>query len=751
MKLRQKLAVALASAMVLTSVPVVTMAASTNSLTKEAMIVTEETVFGTAATAPQLKIELKDYTAQTGSKDVFYLSLENATWNEINGKLAEVDADGNKTEWTGLTGVQVEVVSETEVKVTVTDAAGSTPTLRIPLLSTVKDGEAAVTIKTMGSGSSVTTGKYVFATTSEKVANVTVGKVTNLYTSGAIADIVITESVANAFKTTGDNKTVEITLNHSDFEFVTTEEVTAEFGYGFAGAKTEDGTAKLEKVEVSVNEDDKQVMTIKLPKHLSADSVGQITLKGIKVKSTVKAPETGDLTIDIAGEAAKEQNDVLVAKVATYGNTLSVKDDKVVEIVAGQSKAVEFTLSENIEDSMVGNREVEFKLDKGYFALQATDKNETTTKQNLIDSINSIKNDKTTLTDTQIKEAITDVIVEGGKVIGFTMKMPASTTAVDKFIINADVFVGLEESGEITLTAEGRAIDEELSVVVVNAKQSIEVKSEAAILKVGLKGQEAGKITITETDKEMIKRGQNIEIVLPAEKGITFAEVPEVTVKGDLQIGKVKLEDITTDGKVTGQKVIIPVTRASKSASTIEIANFVIDTDRTVAEGAYDVKIGGAALTANKDSITAEDFITIGTPNTEDLGSNGLRKGTSTFVIGESKYTVDGVVKEMDAKSFIQDPGYTMVPVRYVAEAFGVEGNNILFSNGVATIFAGTRTIQLTNNSDIAVVNGVQIKMATKVVMKDGRTYAPIGEVAQLLGVSKAWDNTTKTATFTNK
>ena len=92
-----------------------------------------------------------------------------------------------------------------------------------------------------------------------------------------------------------------------------------------------------------------------------------------------------------------------------------------------------------------------------------------------------------------------------------------------------------------------------------------------------------------------------------------------------------------------------------------------------------------------------------------------------------------------------------MVPVRYVAEAFGVEGNNILFSNGVATIFAGTRTIQLTNNSDIAIVNGAQIKMATKVVMKDGRTYAPIGEVAQLLGVSKAWDNTTKTATFTNK
>jgi hypothetical protein len=41
--------------------------------------------------------------------------------------------------------------------------------------------------------------------------------------------------------------------------------------------------------------------------------------------------------------------------------------------------------------------------------------------------------------------------------------------------------------------------------------------------------------------------------------------------------------------------------------------------------------------------------------------------------------------------------------------------------------------------------------METKVVIKDGRTYAPIGEVARILGVSKAWDAASKTATFENK
>ena len=745
MKLRQKLAVALASAMVLTSVPVVTMAASTNTLNRETVMVSENASLTDVATAPQLKIELKDYVATGTAKDVFYLELENAKWSELNGKLAVADATGNKTAWTEPTGVTVDVINEKEAKVVVDVAAGSAPTLRIPLLTTVKEGDAKVTVKSFGSSSTVTGGTYTFATTSEDIAKVTVGTdIPSFYKSGSIADIVLTEAVAGAFKNSAGKDTIELTIQNDDFYF--TGVGTAQLSYGF-GTGTVTGIA-------SINTNDSQVLTITLPKNLTQDSIGKITLTGITVASKEKTPETGDLTIDIDGKAVTSQSDVVVAKVADYGNTLSVKDDKAVEIVAGQTKAVEFTLSENVEDSMIANREVEFKLDKGYFALEDADKNEAKTKANLIASINSIKNGKTTLTSDQISAAITGTIVEDKKVVGFTLNTTSSvlaTTSIDKITINADVNMGLEESGEATLAVTGRAIGEELTKVAATAKQSIEVKTEAAVLKVGLKGQEAGKITITETEKEMIKKGKDIEITLPAEKGITFAEAPEVKVTGDLQIGKVKLEDVTKDGKVTGQKVTIPVTRTSKTASTIEIANFVIDTDRTVAEGAYDVQIGGEALTALNDTIEATDFITIGTKNTEDLGSNGLRRGTSTFVIGESKYTVDGVVKEMDAKSFIQDPGYTMVPVRYVAEAFGVEGNNILFSNGVATIFAGTRTIQLTNNSDIAIVNGAQIKMATKVVMKDGRTYAPIGEVAQLLGVSKAWDNTTKTATFTNK
>ena len=733
MKLRQKLAAVMAAAMVVTSVPVVTMAASTNSLTR-VVTVAEKTEFSDATTAPQLKVELDDYDENSTKDEVFYLQLENSTW------LGDVD-----TQLEGLpSGVTATILSTTEVKVVVEAGTSGLEAIRIPLLTKVKSGDAKVSIVNKGN-TTVSAGTYVYATTNEKLATVSVGTtIPTLYRSGKIADIVLTEAYEGSFANLTDN-TIELTIQNSDFIFADVTG-TVELEYGFAG----NGNTTPEITALAEVTSDDQVLKLTLPKDLKFDSIGQIRIKGLSVKSTSKTPEMGDLTIDIEGKATTTQRDVKVATVAEYGNTLSVKNDKAVEIVAGQTEEVEFTLAENVEDSMVKGREVEFKLDKGYFALEAESKKDADTKANFLASIESIKNGKVELTAEEIKAAIVDTIVEDGKVIGFTMEMPA-TSSVDKFTINANVCVGLEESGEVTLTVSGRAIGEELSKVIVDAKQAVEVKAEAAILKVGLKGQEAGKITITETAKEMIKKGKNIEIFLPSEKGITFEEAPEVKVTGDLQIGKVKIEDVTEGSKVVGQKVVIPVTRASKTASTIEISNFVISTDRTVAEGAYDVEIGGEALTSLKDSIEATDFITIGTANTEDLGSNGLAKGTSTFVIGENKYTVNGVEKTMDAASFIQDPGFTMVPMRYVAEAFGIKGNDILFSKGVTTIFAGSRTIQLTNGSDVAIVNGVEIKMSTKVVIKDGRTYAPIGEVAQLLGVSKSWDNTTKTATFTNK
>lgn len=118
------------------------------------------------------------------------------------------------------------------------------------------------------------------------------------------------------------------------------------------------------------------------------------------------------------------------------------------------------------------------------------------------------------------------------------------------------------------------------------------------------------------------------------------------------------------------------------------------------------------------------------------------------FTVGKNYYTVDGTKYEMNAETFIQKPGYIMVPLKYVALAIGVPEEEILYNNGMVYFTYNNKAIELRVNSDVATVNRNSIKMETAVVLKDGRSYAPIGEVARILGLSKEWDKVEKTAKF---
>ena len=793
MKLRQKLATVMAAMMMVSSVPVVTSAATNNSLSSATIVTKEDSLFDNSLLSPSITIKSDRFNAS----EVFYLDLENAKW--VDGIDVDTDGDGvvdyvgltdmksgSPAAWT-QTGVKMERISDTSVKVTI-DGTVANLTLQLPLLTKNIKGEAKVTLSTMNSGSTVSNGEWVFATTTNKVSTVTVGSPKAITREGAIADITFKEAYKGSIPADGaaKDKFALVELEDSNFQFqlgnpadTSTYNMTTgvdgkvngfspassgttgkykkytltnvEFGYGFTGATA--------TIDVYAREDG-SAMYVELYSSKPSDSLGTIVLKEMKIKSKDKNPAKGEVKVSISGHV-EEVNDKVVAQVTSHGTSLTIKDDKAVDIVAGREETVEFTLSEVVEDSLSQGRNVTFKLENAYFADEVED-NKAETLSALKAAITSMQHKKgntvTEETTAMLLNSIEDTVVEDGKIIGFEMKVPQNDELkLDAYTFKVKVRVGLEQSGEIKLTAEGRAIDEVKTLVLGQAKECVKVEAEAAVLKAGLLGQVKGKITVTENDKAILGNGQELVVELPVQSGIVLskdkAKRPQVTVtSGDVQLGEIKVVDSKDSNGKDIQELRIEIKRSSKEASKIEITNFHFDTDRTVAEGSYDVKLGGKALTNFGETFKIKEFIKIGTTNTEDLvGQNGLAKGTSTFVIGQSKYTINGVEKTMDATSYIQNPGYTMIPVRYVAEAFGVTGNDILFSNGTATIFAGNRTIQLENNSNVATVNGAKVTMGTKVVIKNGRTYAPVGEIARLLGISTEWDNTTKTATFINK
>ena len=816
MKLRQKLAVALATAMVVTAVPVVTMADSSNKVVIAAAAIKKDTK---TTTAGYLRMKFDDNDG--GYEEEFYLELTNAEWldgdadktiieddaktqygDQAKGGVKSIAVTSDAKVWTvtfgdGKTATYTRQSSKV-VKVNFTPGVNTAYVLPLPIKAT--GGTISVATKTEGSASTITEGNYSFATTGEKAGTLTVGDAKSFHDRGEIAQLLVKETFVGSLS--GDDLILKVELADTDFKFLASSDVKVKGTYGFDFTAYSRSTSDNTEPRITVNfelDDNDDDSTAYIHIHgLGAvyggatRSLGRLEITGIKVDNSENDIQLGELKADIKAvsdyngkglssttELDKTYSDVVLAKIADYGAYIEMNDEKAVDIVAGREKEVTFKVSEAIDDCFVEGRKITLTLDNedytdSYFFLQYKGK-DANYKADLIDStvdskdiIKSVEiewandtiytsetgSDSRTLGDTITEAAAINKYRKANAIIvtlqddnNDAKNALNKNDRVDWFKVKAKVYVPVSQKDkkEIALAGSMRGVSEFKGTTAVNVINPFEVSAETTTLKVGLQDQTAGAIAITENDKAMFEKGT---LTLNIANGSKIVSGIAIDAKGTLTTtGELK----TTDFDNTRTTNSFELKRTSKSASTVTVDGMLITTDRTVPEGTYDLEISGSAIDAHDGKVTVKDYLVIGTPNTQDIiASNGLARGTAKFAIGESKYTLNGEEVTMDAQSFIQDPGYTMVPVRYIAQAFGVSETDIMFGNGTVTLFAGNRVIQLTNNSAVAKVNGVDITMATKVVIKDGRTYAPVGEIARILGVSSNWDNTTKTATFTN-
>ena len=835
MKLRQKLAVVLASAMAISAVPVVTMASSSNKIVRYASAIKKDSK---TTTAGYLGIKFEDNDSQY--EEEFYFELTNAEWLKWDEKEdQDIIANSNTGYGSGDGAVRSFVRGVEEDTFVVTFGDGQTATYKrqsdkvvkvnftpsnnktqyvFPFALKATGGVISVATKVEGSGSSITENSYSFASTGEKAATLTMGDLKSFYDEGELTPINLKESFAGSLLN-DDTLILKIQLDDTDWEFRASSdvEVKGTYGFDFTAKESKNGTADNKgitvKLEIDGDDDDntayviiKGLKTVYGTNTTNANgttasrSQGRLEIKGLKVMADEDEDlSTGELKADIKAvksvtvnsnkysselELDKDYNDTVVAKIAKYGASIVMKDEKVVDIKAGRTKEVVFKVQENIDDCFVEGRKITIRLDSeeykdSYFMIEYKGKD--ADYSNLIDDkvdgkdiIKSVEIDwhddkvwEKTGKGVDEKAVSTKVTTENdAKCVGKKRKADAiivtlkddnndekhalnKNNRIDWFKVKTDVYVPLGQYAKESLNLVGsmRGIDADAfqGTKAVNVIKPYTVETEQTTLKVGLQDQKATKVVVTETDKEMFEKGSlffDINNGSKEDDGFVVDNKGKLTATGNLK---------TTDFDNTSDADKFYLKRDSDAASSITIEDWEITVDRTVPEGYYDLEIKGTAVDDYDGKWKVADYIKIGTANTQDItNANGLAAATAVFTIGANTYTVNSIEQSMDAPAYIQDPGYTMIPMRYVAKAFGVSEKNILFSNGTATIFAGARTIQLTSNSDIAIVNGAQVKLATKVVNKDGRIYVPVGEVANILGVNKTWDATTKTATFSN-
>lgn len=105
---------------------------------------------------------------------------------------------------------------------------------------------------------------------------------------------------------------------------------------------------------------------------------------------------------------------------------------------------------------------------------------------------------------------------------------------------------------------------------------------------------------------------------------------------------------------------------------------------------------------------------------------------------GAVKITVDGNAVETDVAPFIDENARTMVPVRFVSEALGCHVGWNPDEQRVRVSRTGT-IVELYINNKIAKLNGEDQELDTAAVLKDGRTMVPLRFLAETFGLEVGW------------
>ncbi len=693
--------------------------------------------------------------------------------------------------------------------------------LRFPLVAKITGDDAKVEVEKHDT--EVTQTEHLFAVSNAAKAKATVGSVPNFHRTATIADITIEELYANAVKgLPSDERWFTIELRDTDFTFAPIDKdakIVGEKAYRgnefdlaekYASGKNDaNGNPILAPIYTLSNDHTK--LGIRIPAVSGARERGNFLLKGVKIIASRDA-RNGEVKATIDGKELFGKEIVTIANRGDYKTKLDVPKDWKKEVVAGNEKEVEFILSEELANSLVGRRPVTFTFDQGVKIKTNVTKGSKDWNNDradyilwganeaqldsLIDAIDNAvgqvalakaqanfykyvygysNGNVTRPGESEIKVNKDIISVKGDDVTdkgewdaelsrvhidkdrqSFTVDFfEVIQDKAGKYTFKTTLLVPANVTGDIKLAVSGSGVTEE-EITILEAEAPVTVSTTGMDIKVGLKEiQTTGKITIKETAKERIAQGKNIVLDIDEiDSGLKIKSFKATVVEGDLVLEDRK----DTDGAIFGVK------RVSTEPSTIEITDIVMSTDRTVPEGKYDLVIGGNAISsitarpefvkvkhANIDPVVVvKDFINITTKNTEDL-QGSANKAEVNFVVGSDQYTINGKVETMDAPPYIKD-GRTMVSIKYVAQALGVDADKVIWdqANQTATIIAD-KVVQVKLGNKAMIVNGVSLPMEVAAELTNDRTFVPMGSIARALGVVVEWDETTKAVTFNPK
>lgn len=685
--------------------------------------------------------EFKTFTAAEIAKNVKVTRGTTAVTNITADNISEVEKDGFK-----LTITNVELKDEDIISVDLHS------NIKLKSVSVGKKATIAV------DGAMVTTDDLTFAEVKDTGIKASVKKVAEITEEGISTlekDLKIEANVGKFEK--GQKFTLKLS---NGFEFNKLEEVQDVYS-------VEQPVKGEKEVTIEVTADDDTTDTITIPAAKMVISAESAKV-GTECKLTVKAVR-GDNKEGFADTA----DAIVIAKVVADAITVTVDEDEDLPVIYSgvnvanegitddsDHEALEVTLEEPTAGTLDAKKDLTMELPEGVYVTDVKfgDKDfiEGKSDSNAADVFKAAykKGDYETFEFARRTLVATPETDKDGGKLEFTLTLVAEPGF----------------TGDVTLKVDGAGMDKAQEVKIAKFVSPYTVEASQNDLIIDYRNTKVPtNIVVKEAEDGLWKKDSVFKFSL--DRNIDTEDDATYTVddKSDMEVKKIKND------------LGFRVDKESGDAATVTISDISLYMSRSLAAGAYDLQLDttgsdkfmkqnvysniAAPATGKTDERTVayqyynnddnfkhvvkEGFVNIITAGRDQDDASFTKK--VVVPVGE-KYIIAGEEQvALDVPAYISAAGYTMLPVRAVATALGINNNNVLWNQAsrTVTILYGQRIITMVAGQKVVTVNGNTIPASATVQIKDGRTFLPMRDLATALGVTDiTWDAATKTATM---
>ncbi|WP_286029342.1 copper amine oxidase N-terminal domain-containing protein [Anaerotignum lactatifermentans] len=327
--------------------------------------------------------------------------------------------------------------------------------------------------------------------------------------------------------------------------------------------------------------------------------------------------------------------------------------------------------------------------------------------------------------------------------------------------------------GDVTLKLTGDAVDEQ-EVTIAKFVKPYVVEAQQNDMQIDYRNTEIPtSVVVKEAEAGLWDKGT--KFVLSLDK-IDFDDEGSIAVddKSGLEVKDDEVKTTTVDGDDAVYFVVD--SRSDDEPATVTISGLQLYMDRSLPAGAYDLEmvspemntpyVNTVVLNGANDKVDGDpraihdindDFVSYtakaGFVNIVTAGREDTDSFTTKVVVpvGES-YLISGENKvEIPVPAYINANGYTMLPLRAVAVALGINNNNVLWDQAsrTATVMYGSKIINMTYGQKVVYVNGAMIPATAAVEITNDRMFLGLRDLGNALGVTDiTWDGATRTATL---